>query len=63
MQEEKDLFQTFLTRAGADTEEEPESNPLRAMQSDPDFARKHLLGAPNMKAVAAFLNAGKEKEE
>ena len=41
------------------TEEEPELNPLRALQSQPDFFRKHLADAPNLKAVAALLGTQK----
>lgn len=45
------------------TEPEPELNPLRALQSQPDFFRKHLAGAPNLKAVAAILGMPKKDED
>jgi hypothetical protein len=43
-------------------DEDRELNPLRALQSQPDFFHKHLAGAPNLKAVAALLQEEKPKK-
>ena len=42
--------------------EDPEMNLLRALQSDPDFYKNHLAGAPNLKAVAELLKASEPKK-
>lgn len=36
-------------------DEDRELNPKRALRSDPGFVKRHLAGAPNLKAVAALL--------
>jgi hypothetical protein len=43
--------------------DDPEMDPLKALQSDPHFFEKHLAGTPNLAAVAALLGTVEKKEE
>lgn len=52
----KKMEQEEWHKPGQDTE----LNPVRAFNSQPDFW-KHLVGAPNMAAVAALLAPTKRK--
>jgi hypothetical protein len=65
MPKEKDQYQTFLDRMAQEEwrkpGEEPELNPRRAFDSDPEFW-KHLVGAPNMAAVGAILRPSKKSK-
>lgn len=66
MQKAKKKSQTYFKKMDREEWRKPDAdrelNPLRALQSDPDFAKKHLVGAPNMKAVAALLKGEKPKK-
>lgn len=66
MQKAKKKSPTFFERMEREEFRKPaedlELNPLRALQSDPGFVRKYLVGAPNLKAVAALLKGEKPRK-